>query len=471
MKKFGFLLTLLLYLGSTAIAWGVEFQFHGDMNNRFLVYTNRNDWFTPEQDGSIDTDSTVDDNYGEIKYRYWFEAADDDGMIKGVYAVEIGGIRFGRQGSGKSQGGSFSGDGVNIETRWAYLDFQLPFIESKFRPRIGLQPITANEYLWQETAMGINFNAAPTDNFDYQLAWIRTVDNLARDDSDKDIKDGDNYLARLNWKPTDDLKLGIMGLYSRNDDKSNDPVTARSYLIKEFVDDADFDIYTVGIDGSWNINNFFFNWNAMYQGGDFNHTTFDDSEFSGDTRKDDFDLQAWFLNVDAGYKMGRHKFTYRFWYASGDDDADDGDFEGYLAYDLDRTDSIAMFEGLYTDDVTYWSERPYMLDKGFVMNKLSWDFKWTEKFTVGAAGMYMMCAEDIEYTGGGGSSEEEDSIGFELQGYTKYMLFKNLELALNAGYLWAGDALDAFEVGGSDAKDGESDENIFGSSARIRWKF
>ena len=169
MKKLGFLLTLLLYLGSTPIAWGVEFQFHGDMNNRFLVYTNRNDWFTPEQGGSIDTNSTVDDNYGEIKYRYWFEAADDDGMIKGVYAVEIGGVRFGRQGSGKSQGGSFSGDGVNIETRWAYLDFQLPFIESKFRPRIGLQPITANEYLWQETAMGINFNAAPTDNISYQL--------------------------------------------------------------------------------------------------------------------------------------------------------------------------------------------------------------------------------------------------------------------------------------------------------------
>jgi hypothetical protein len=137
--------------------------------------------------------------------------------------------------------------------------------------------------------------------------------------------------------------------------------------------------------------------------------------------------------------------------------------------DLDREDNISIFEGLYTDDSTYFTERPYMLDKGFVMNKLGWDFKVSEKMTVGAAGMYMMTAEDIEYTNFDGGNESNDEIGFELNGYFKYMLYKNVEFKINAGYLWAGDALDAFETG--DGRDGNSDENIFGSSFRIRYKF
>ncbi len=49
------------------------------------------------------------------------------------------------------------------------------------------------------------------------------------------------------------------------------------------------------------------------------------------------------------------------------------------------------------------------------------------------------------------------------------MMFKNVELAVNAGYLFSGDAMDAFELG--DQKDGSADEDIFVSSARVRYKF
>ena len=83
--------------------------------------------------------------------------------------------------------------------------------------------------------------------------------------------------------------------------------------------------------------------------------------------------------------------------------------------------------------------------------------------------MYMMTAEDIKYSNNNGRTESNDDIGFELNGYASYMLFKNMELAVNAGYLWSGDAMDAFEVG--DQRDGSADENIFTSSARVRWKF
>jgi len=166
--------------------------------------------------------------------------------------------------------------------------------------------------------------------------------------------------------------------------------------------------------------------------------------------------------------VGKNKFTGTFWYASGDDDPNDTDFDGFLSTDLDRADAIGIFEGLYTDDNTYFTERPYILDKGFVMLKGAVDHQYTEKLSFGGALMYMMTAEDIEYSNGGQQFSESD-IGFEVDVYAKYMLYSNVEFAINFGYLLGGDALDAFEVG--DLQDGSSDEDIWGSSMRIRYKF
>jgi hypothetical protein len=87
---------------------------------------------------------------------------------------------------------------------------------------------------------------------------------------------------------------------------------------------------------------------------------------------------------------------------------------------------------------------------------------------VGVAGMYMMTAEDVEYEVNG-RRFRDDSIGIEVNGYVSYMLFDNMEFAVNAGYLFADDALDYFEV--AEIRDGSSDEDIFVSSARVRYKF
>ncbi|UCF91199.1 MAG: hypothetical protein JSW39_23455 [Desulfobacterales bacterium] len=180
-------------------------------------------------------------------------------------------------------------------------------------------------------------------------------------------------------------------------------------------------------------------------------------------------LVPYLLHADVGYKMGKAKLTYTFWYASGDDDPNDNDFDAFLAVDVDREDSQTIFEGNYVDDFTYFTERPYILDKGFIMNKLALDYQWTDKLKVGTAAMYMMSAEDFEYIDASGNRQSNDEIGFEMNAYAKYMLFKNVEFAINAGYLFADEAMDFFEIG--DQRDGDADEDIFVSSARIRYRF
>jgi hypothetical protein len=441
-----------------------EFAFHGDMNNRFLIYTNRQDFLVSEQQGEINDDN-FSETYGELKYRFWFEAASNDGDVRGVYAIEIGGIRFGED----NQGGAFSGDDENVETRWAYLDFQTPGVESKSRWLMGLQPVSVNDFLWQETAAGVIYNGAPNDALSYQVGWIRGFDELNTDGLTPRVRDHENYILRLNWNMNPDTLFGFFGLIQTGDFGAGE-VNPRQYLVKSFADDVDMSIWTIGLDGGTKFGDWFLNWDLMYQGGSFDNVTFNDSEFSGVTNTRDYDLGAYFAGIEGGVKLGKNKFTGTFWYASGDDNPNDGDFDGFLATDLDRADNISIFEGLYTDDSTYFTERPYILDKGFMMIKGAVDHQFSEKFSFGGALMYMMTAEDIEYSNAAGTQNFSNSdVGFEVNAYMKYMLYSNVEFALNAGYLFAGDALDAFEV---DAiRDGSSDENVFGSSMRIRYKF
>ncbi len=472
MKKLGLLLAILAVMGFTAPALAVEFEFHGDLNNRFLIYTNHQDWLNNEQDGILE-DETIEAYYAELKYRFWFEAADDDGAVKGVYAVEIGGMRYGET---AQPGGGLSGDGINVETRWAYLDLQTPGVEQKMRWRMGLQPWKINPHFWQETATGLTVYGDAGEIVDYQLAWIRAFDRLATSSADDDLEDLDSLYGRLNIDPIPSVKLGLFGIYFWGDVDTDGTVGPRDWLVKQFDDRATFDFWTVGLDGGAKFAPFFLNWDLKYQGGDLKDIDWDPNAQMGDTFIDrtatgtDFDMDAWFAALEAGLNWGDHKFTYTFWYASGDDDPNDDDFEGYLAVDLDRDDNISLFEGLYTDDSSYFTERNYMLDKGFIMNKISWDYKVNAKTTIGAAGMYMMTAEDIEYTNVAATSTfKEDKIGIELNAYLKYMLYTNVEFKINAGYLWADDAMDAFETGAD--RDGNSDENIFGSSFRVRYKF
>jgi hypothetical protein len=463
------LASMLFFLLPSISAFSADFSFHGDLNNRFSLYTNQQGWFNSDQAGVIDDDGR-DDSFVTIKYRLWTEAATNDGAVKGVYAVEIGAVRFGRSGSGKGLGGGFSGDSVNIETRWAYTDFQVPGVASKARVAIGLMPFSVNGFLWEETATGVQLTG---DN--YKLAWMRGKEALTGGGQDWGDNDLDALLGRYDYKQ-DSLKAGLFLLYQwQNTDAISSTMSSQAYQIKQ-LGDVDFDLMTLGTDGSWSMpiapGSLFVNWDLMYQNGSFDQVAFTDSLSTNTTAVTDFDLSAFFLHADVGVKFGKTKLTYTGWYASGDDNENDDEFNAFISTDIDRADSIIIMEGGYTDDV-YFTERAELFDKGLIMNKLALDHQASDKLKVGAALLYMLTAEDINYTDDLGASQSQDEIGFEIDGYASYMLYPDVELAINAGYLISGDAMDVFEVGpaGSNVKDGSADNDIFISTMRVRYKF
>ncbi|HKJ65105.1 MAG TPA: hypothetical protein VJ969_06860 [Desulfopila sp.] len=473
MKKSTFAIPVTLaMIVSHNIAAAVDVEFHGDLNHRFQ-YSNRADLLALDStsDRAEINAGSVDENFGEIKYRLWVEAATNDGDMKGVVATEIGGLRFGE--SGKAD---FSGDDLRFEVRWAYGDIQLPWVERTARFKVGLQPFKVNRYQWQETAAGVAFSSTVGEDMDYVLAWMRGAeyDKTAADSDENDERtDLDSFLLRWNMKPGA-IQSGIYLMYQGYDSDGNfGTLDSRDWEVKLFKRGNDpqigFDLWSIGTDGSMDLGTFFFNWDLIYQNGQFDDVAF--TEFgSGTGVVGDFDMSAYFLHFDAGAKLDdKIKLTYTFWYASGDDDPTDDDFEAFLATDVDITDSIALFEGNYADD-NYFTERPYLADKGFIMNRAGLDFQATEKLQLGTALLYMMTAEDFEYTAAAnGAPVSENEVGWEIDAYVKYQLFPNTEVAFNVGYLFAGDALDVYEV--DEIQDGSSDEDILITSARVRYKF
>ncbi len=477
MKKTLAVAAIVSSIGLASSAMAVELAFHGDLNHRFNVYTNHADFLVNDnfqKGGAVNVDDKLDDSWGEIKYRLWTEISSDDKSVKGVYAAEIGGIEFGQSDSvGKSVGGSYSGDGVNIETRWAYLDIQIPGVDDKMRLKTGLQPFNLNEYFWKETIMGVNLDGQ-VDRFGYFVGWERPY-RVSAKGGESDVGDLDAFVGSFAYDVTDASEVGLFASYQSNDSSElhdeetglrvYNTLSANDWEIKEFKDKFDLEIYTIGMTGDADFGPVFVNADIMYQGGSINNARYMDQDgvLSLST---DYDLNSYFGHIDVGTNVGATKITGTYWYSSGDDDPTDDNFDAYLATDVDMTASMIIMEGMQTDD-DYFTERPYILDKGLHLFKIAADTKVSDKLKVGGALLYMMTAEDITYTGHYGQHYSDDGVGTEIGGYVQYKLYPDVVLSMNMGYLFTDDGMDYFE---SDL-DGNADKDIYSLCAGLRYKF
>jgi hypothetical protein len=452
------LMGVLLSLVLATPALAMKFDFHGDLNNRFMLYTDQVGWFNSSAP-VLDDDNRAD-SFGEIKYRLVATASTDDGAVKGVYAIEVGALKFGapKTTAGASQGGSYSGDAVNVETRWFYTDFQIPGVASKARISMGLFSNTVNKYFWSETIMGVKVYG---DN--WYFAWLRPKDTATTTGEDWRNNDLDTLNARYDLK-IDPVKIGLFLSYFTQKNSSAsvtlNPATANEIRL---FPDSNFDLLAAGIDGGWSaktgFGKAFVNWDLIYETGKV------DKVLTG-TAINDMDIKAYFLHGDIGVNFGAATLTYTARYASGDKDSTDKDFKNFFSVDVDMTDSLIFDEGL-TDD-NYFFEGPYVQDKGMFLNKLALDYQLDKKTRFNLAALYLQTAEKLLWTTAAGSHAEKN-LGFELDAYAFHKLYDNLELAAAIGYLWSGDAMDFYETATS--RNGKADVDIFTSQLRVRYMF
>jgi len=454
MKKLLLAVACIALVGLAPNAFAAQVAFHGTFDNQVGIYNDQANFF--KHTGTA-LDRTTDQFFA-VKYRLRTELSTDDNAIKGVFGLEVGADKFG---SAIPYSGDQTGD---IELRFAYTDFML----GPGRLKFGLQGWTVNPYVWKENAAAIHWGAS-AGSIDYEVGFARGNEHQNTSSSDAFIQDEDALMGRVNFGIGDGSKAGVFVLYQMANPSSATPaaINSNDWYYKQFQD-HDASLWTVGVDGKLQTAGpLFVNWDLLYQNGKIENVTFTDS-VSGvtNTTDSDFDLSAYFAHVDVGVKMGKMTLTYTGWYASGDNNAADSDFDAFLATDVDMNASIIFMEGGYTND-TFYTDRPYIFDKGMFFNRLGCDFQATDKTKVGGAVIYAQTAEDMEYTDSNGVARSSSDLGIELDAYVSYQMYKNLEIALNAGYLFSGDAMDFFET----TKNGSSDENVFRSTAHFLYKF
>ncbi len=431
MRKKGLWMALVL---AVFFAWAMsasafQLEFHGEFGNKIqttntlgMIGKAGNDNVSPGNFYPIDElgNQDLDDTWGELQFRLWGVASSDDGNVKGVWSMEVGTLRYGENDDDGSL--AFENEGKDIEVREMYVDFQLPYFESENRLSVGLQEVDINEWLLAEIGAGIrnygSFMVGQT-KVDYQIGWLRSDDSI----SVTNTNDNDYWFGKVDFElkellGVDKFDVGLFGVYANEAQNNNQP-----YWLG-----AELDFF--GFKG------ILFNLDLIYLGGDY-----------GD---DDYD--AWFFHGTGGYQFNEQlKASFTFWYASGDDNPGSGDMEAYQTVMTNTYGSVVLFEDATFDDGWYVSSDPY-LDNGlgFLMYRFRVDYQATPKLGLAAAINYMQFDEDVEYEG-----KSDDSIGWEIDLYADYELYKGFSVNLAAGYLFTDDAMDIYAkaAGEGDADD------------------
>ncbi|MDL2267928.1 outer membrane homotrimeric porin [Desulfovibrio sp. OttesenSCG-928-G15] len=118
--------------------------------------------------------------------------------LQAVLHFEIGDMDWGRPGKGRQQGAGIDTDGVNIETKHAYLDWLIP--ETDVSVRMGLQRVAlpstrlANPILDADVA-GIVVSSPITDWLGVTALWARPFDQYKNDNSGLSYSDWGNSLS------------------------------------------------------------------------------------------------------------------------------------------------------------------------------------------------------------------------------------------------------------------------------------
>ena len=251
--------------------------------------------------------------------------------LKGVVFFEIGKTVWGNGGSGVAgggAGGSIGTDGINVKTRYAYIDWVIP--QTDVQVRMGLQPYALPGFVALSPVLGsavdgagITLSSQFTENVGASLFWMRAT-NQDNSNINSDILD----LVGLTVPVTfDGVKVTpwAMGAFAGNNSlaratatpSNGDQMRVASGLLPAWTvgklansEDDHGNAWWLGFTGELTMfDPIRFAWDAAYGSADMGNIGSQDLERSG-----------WYISAIAQYKMDFVTPGLMLFYASGDDD-------------------------------------------------------------------------------------------------------------------------------------------------------
>lgn len=326
--RFLTIMALLLLIASPAHADGIDVKVKGDWDFAFGWNTNstlRRNSDTNRNEDNFLARSRVRTQVNFITSEY----------LQGVVMFEIGNLNWG-QGYGKSgpsSGADLDADGVNVETKRAYLDWVIP--QTSVSVRMGIQGIAlpmANDWsnpVFNDDVAGITVGYEFCDEAAMSLFWARPFDQGYRDSDNSRSDKMDMFglslaVAGEGWSVTP------WGVYSRIGNAAG---------LFDYLQGND-ESYSLGDDGKRHsnawwvgvstevnlIDNLDFGIDAMY--GRISPTDYGIYSDGVSQGRERIGSRGWFVAAALNYKLDWAVPGLFAWYGSGDseDDFKNGQF-------------------------------------------------------------------------------------------------------------------------------------------------
>lgn len=317
---------------------------------------------------------------------------------------------------GDNIGGNVGTDGTGIfKIKHSYADFNTLGMNFK----MGLQgAVVGRAFIFDDDFAGLVVTKEMGDN-SFSATWMKVSDDaatiapyFARNADTGDIEE----------IPAEPLPERDYYILSANLNL-NDTLAVSPYLLFDKEESTDTAVYTLGADIDAKVGEASV-WSSLaYQAGE----------------TEDMDNAGYLIAVgaDAGIVHGQ------MFYASGDDDADDGDIDSFEpahghAYYWAEILGFGTF-----DNSTAFATSPNGTISNVMALNIGTTLKPMDKLTVNADLWYAQLVEDATF-----GTDEENELGIELDVKATYQVLDNLNLDLIAAYLIAGDA-----VAGDDTED------------------
>lgn len=391
--------------------------------------------------------------------------------LKGVYYLEVGTIRWGDL----DNGGAIGTDGVNVETKRLYLDFQMP--HTSLSLRMGLQGLALpglanNNPVLDDDVAAIVANYEFSDRFNVVAAWARaadTEDYTPATPTSKTKYDVFTIIGGLNFEPVTVVPYIAYATIGQNADVGSmrDRTTSTAvtvdgvpgtFILEDKIIDAtnDRDVWWLGISAKSAC------WERLNLAFDFVWGQSDGSDMPvGFSNVNSRDQSGFYALLHGDYKMENYTPTLDLWYASGDTDNETGSGNfmpiisaGGLALTnlgtdggfFDTTDNAFTLSGVGTMGVVLGITEVTFIENVTHDFKVAW-MQGTSEYT------------NSNPTGFKGTFPTDEDRAWEFNIDTNWQMYENLAAIVELGYL------------NPDYKSVEGEEAVFKAAVGFQYSY
>jgi hypothetical protein len=400
-KLFVFMLAIVLVVAFTVPASALTNKFGGYWRTRFVSY------------GNLDGQDTGGSGFTQVntRTRLYYTAILHDNL-KFVNKFEMDAIWGGS--TTTTDYGGIDADGRDLQVKNTYVDFNAYNLNWV----IGTQGFQwgRSGFLFDTDATGLKIIYRGADNIIPAFYWVRAYDG--EKNTGDDGQDTDYYTALVNIKSGNMQIVPYLTYLTANSGGSIPTNGLNGGTLGEAQN-----LYYLGLDFNMKFDKWSFLATGIYNGGEVDDST---------------DAKGYLFDVVAKVKLGGFGIHGEVMYATGDDNATDGDEEAFIApagasytwsegYAKGAIDTGNFVQAGGAKEISNMMN--FNLGTTFNTGKsLKWQIDWWN----------INYAEDA--TGNGDSRDGNKDVGNELSVKATYKLIKNMDLLMVAAYMVAGDA-------------------------------